>query len=206
MLYLDLMTQDGGQVYLDIGSVELLKQRGATGFVLQGVLGDGYREAQVLVEYIEAEVSLTFADRGWETGGASDYEREELPDALRRALREELAGAGVWLEMPPDGSSYAGNCSLFAGERWHGARPDGADQVVAAAPRARENAPDWTLRAIDRFERCFLPCPAVKQGLTHSRSQHAHSHSCLNQSVSAPAHATAGTGLPGGGASLQGVA
>ena len=206
MLYLDLMTQDGGQVYLDICAVEVLKRRSATGFAVQGVLGDGYREAQVLVEYVDAEVSLTFIDGGWHDLDTFDADITDLPETLRRALKDELDGAGVWVDMQAGGGSNSGHCSLLAGDHWHGAAVDDASGAETSSLLAREAATGWTPCETDRFDRCFLSKPAVKQVQTHSRSLHAHSHSCLNQPVSSAAHAPAGTALSGRGADLQGVA
>ncbi|HKL26582.1 MAG TPA: hypothetical protein VJ910_10190 [Desulfuromonadales bacterium] len=100
MLYLDIMTQDGGQMYLDIRSVEMTHRSGAAGISMQGVLGDGYQEAQALVEYRDGEVTLTCIDCS-----AADFAvagpdcGDDLSERLQRALKEEIchAGdAGVW--------------------------------------------------------------------------------------------------------------
>lgn len=100
MLYLDILTQDGGQMYLDIRSVEKISRGRATGILLQGVLGDGYREAQALVEFIAGEVALTCidcsaADFSIEQAGCTD----DLPGQLQNALRDELAHSGFWLDV-----------------------------------------------------------------------------------------------------------
>ncbi len=205
MLYLDLMTQDGGQVYLDICSVELLKKRRSTGFSVQGVLGDGYCEAQVLVEYINAEVSLTFIDKGWDCFRENGGEGEDLPEALRLALQDELGQAGVWVNMHAADQSDAGNCSLLAGDRWHGTRPDAVSDTGFSACKVMENAPGWASGETGLQDRCFLMKPAVKQVQTHTRSLHAHSHSRLDKPISPATHATTGTHLSGCGASVQGV-
>lgn len=98
MLYLDIMTQDGGQMYLDIHAVEKISRAGATGISLQGVLGDGYQEALTLVEYVAGEITLTCIDCSAAAFAiAEDGCTDDLCGQLRRALKEELAHAGDWL-------------------------------------------------------------------------------------------------------------
>jgi len=206
MLYLDIMTQDGGQVYLDIFNVELLKKRQSTGFSIQGVLGDGYRETQVLVEYIDAEASLTFLDRVWGVSPDSGCESEDLPEALRLALQDELGDAGVWMEARNSHDGPSMTCRLLAGDRWHGRESLPFYEPVFENPVVRERSCPSKFNGTDRVGRCFLPEPAVKKVQTRKRSLHAPTCSRLNKPLSTSTHAAAGTLLPGGGASVQGNA
>lgn len=206
MLYLDIMTQNGGQVYLDIFNVELLKKRQSTGFSVQGVLGDGYREAQVLVEYIEGEASLTFLDREWGVSSESGCEAEDLPEALRLALQDELGDAGVWMEAGKGHDGHSMTCRLLARERWHGRESLPLYEQGFENPVVRETSCPSKFNATDRVGRCFLPEPAVKKVQTRKRSLHAPTCSRLNKPLSTATHAAAGPLLPDGGASVQGNA
>lgn len=98
MLYLDIMTQDGGQMYLDIHAVEKISRTGTTGISLQGVLGDGYQEALTVVEYVAGEITLTCIDCSAAAFAiAEDGCADDLCGQLKSALKEELAHAGDWL-------------------------------------------------------------------------------------------------------------
>ncbi len=93
MLYLDILSHDGGQMYLDIQSVEAHGQ-GLAGVSMQGVLGDGCHEVEILVEFVHGDVSLTFIGREVPfavANGAGD----DFSDVLRRELRKELHHVGA---------------------------------------------------------------------------------------------------------------
>lgn len=93
MLYLDIMSQEGGQMYLDIQSVEAVGQGHRAGLVLQGVLGDGCRESQILVEQIGGQVSLVFLEHQVPFAAVNDGDAD-FRDLLKKELQRELCPAG----------------------------------------------------------------------------------------------------------------
>lgn len=203
MLYLDMMTQEGGQVYLDIFSVEPLKKHRSTGFSLQGVLGDGYAEAHVLVEYLDAKATLTFIDSSHHCFMADEIEGEDLLDNLHRALQSELEQAESWLGMNYGREDSSISCSLRAGERWYGTESGATEKTQV--PVVREAVSEGKFDQSCRVERCFLFGPAVKKVQNRKRSLHAHPCSRLNQPLSTTTLATAGVELRGRCAPLQGI-
>jgi hypothetical protein len=203
MLYLDIISQNGGQIYLDIFSVELLTNRWATGFSIQGVLGDGYRESQLLVEYIDSEVTLLFFEEDQDAFMPGTSVCEDLPDALRLALQDELKNAGLWVDMRTDVNGVQLTCCLLATDRWHGAFP--SRESYFKVPVVRETIYNEKSDETGGVERCFLTRPAVKQEQTRIRSRHAHAYSCLNKSLSTATFTTAGVALPGCSPSIQGI-
>ncbi len=94
MLYLDIMSQEGGQMYLDIQSVEATGQGLRAGIILQGVLGDGCREAQVLIEQIGGQVSFVFLEHQVPFAAVNDVDGD-FRGLLRKELQKELCHADV---------------------------------------------------------------------------------------------------------------
>mgnify|MGYP001172898682 CR=1 FL=1 len=94
MLYLDIMNEEGGQMYLDIQSVEAIGQGLRAGIILQGVLGDGCREAQVLVEQIDGQVSLVFLEHQVPFVAVNDVD-SDFRGLLKKELQKELCQVGA---------------------------------------------------------------------------------------------------------------
>ena len=88
MLYLDMMSQNGGQMYLDIRSVEAYGHHAAA-ISLQGILGDGQHEVDILVELLHGKISVAFLCHEFPfvvTNGSG----RDFADCLRAELQMEL--------------------------------------------------------------------------------------------------------------------
>lgn len=147
MIHLDLATEHGDLIYLDVQRIESVGPR-AEAFVLTGTLGDGLDEGEVLVE-IGEEVAVTFIDE-WLGGGRMSHllrrvERESLLKVVGAAVQEmrfclQAFPAGERPLLPlVTGFQHQG--------RWSGLRPKSYGEQLELPLQVAAPAAGWASAA-----------------------------------------------------------
>jgi len=109
MVWLDVTGNNGSALYFVTDRVERLQGRGAAGFSVSGIVGDGQYEGEVIVE-VGAAVEVTYVD-AWLAAGAFDaFERRIDLDRVTAALTEvaERAAGGLGGRAAGSGERRAG--------------------------------------------------------------------------------------------------
>ncbi|MBE0596230.1 MAG: hypothetical protein IH614_03065 [Desulfuromonadales bacterium] len=143
MIHLDLTTDHGDTIYLDVQRIESVRPEGDA-FLLTGTLGDGLDEGEVLVE-IGEEVTILFVDE-WLGGGQM---RQLLQRVERGLLTSVLAAAAQQMRFclqafPAGDRPLSPQVTGFHHQgRWTGLRPKSYGEQLELPLRVAESAAGW---------------------------------------------------------------
>ncbi len=106
MVWLDVAGNNGSALYFVTDRVERMLGRGAAGFSVTGIVGDGQYEGEVIVE-VGARAEVTYVDAWLAAGDFDAFEKRIDIDRVTAALTEVAARATCGL----------GGCASGLGER-----------------------------------------------------------------------------------------
>ncbi len=114
MVWLDVAGNNGSALYFVTDRVERLLGRGAAGFSVTGIVGDGQYEGEVIVE-VGAAAEVTYVDAWLAAGDFDAFEKRIDIDRVTAALTEaaERAADGLGGRAASSGERRSGrNCRV----------------------------------------------------------------------------------------------